>query len=740
MDERDYSGADMDIDSEMFDEDEMDNVAQLNANDVIQPMLLFKLKFQNDNLNSISNVRAMIDEYNFKIKEERERYIREFRGTDVEVYKQTKVTKRTTSLYHGNSSTDSKITNFITIYYTADGNIYAQTTGNAWHVVTKYGDIKFPVKISQRLLDDKGMKTQTRIPLSGNTIFQQKRSKKPERSYDTGTQNVLARFGADLRMNASIRQPNLNCFTRSDKKILVKVGFKFVQFDCNIKKDGMKNFIDHLNKICNGMQTTTTDGLLESDTDAFDEQLRKADENEKKSLDEELKMRLESYIQRKENFVDHLSDLDLCQQDIFPFSYGHNFTIRINKRNVELSQTPPTLEMALNKIRENVPTTTLNGRRINGNDTGRINIIDKIKICYEYNDRRMIKSLFNLIEGMMILNGQMCCKVNTTWCYMAGDHIRSIHINFRRFLYDHLITDGAILQKHWQPNTKEGEYNDLYFWDENFLVGDDSTYGNFELFDLLRFDPVTRHTYLYHVKRKLGGEIRTLAYQVQTSTEVIEKCFAGNAEVTANLHIYYQSIVQRYNDKGARISTYFDTFDKFVNLLSRRNKVSIILAICDPFNGNESFIEERDATDLFGKDTIRAAYDRLWSNEKFILNNYFDSFDSLFQSLIRHGYVIETHGSGNSGYLSSSKLLLAHRSQHRKGTTNYFSICEDNDRINGIVWRLVKPFSSLFESTSAKYCLNDMNNKGLNFKLCQIKQEETDRPNQQNRGTQFYYR
>lgn len=104
MDERDYSAADMDIDSEMFDEDEMDPIAQLNVNNVIQPMSLFKLQFQNDNLNSRNNVRAMIDEYNLKIEEETERYNPWFSEADVETFMQTKVIRRTTSLYHGNSS------------------------------------------------------------------------------------------------------------------------------------------------------------------------------------------------------------------------------------------------------------------------------------------------------------------------------------------------------------------------------------------------------------------------------------------------------------------------------------------------------------------------------------------------------------------------------------------------------------------------------------------------------------
>lgn len=59
---------------------------------------------------------------------------------------------RSTSLYHLTTKSEHKMTNFITVYYINDGNVYVQTTGNAWHVVTKYGDINFPVKISERLL------------------------------------------------------------------------------------------------------------------------------------------------------------------------------------------------------------------------------------------------------------------------------------------------------------------------------------------------------------------------------------------------------------------------------------------------------------------------------------------------------------------------------------------------------------------------------------------------------------
>lgn len=266
----------------------------------------------------------------------------------VETYKQMKVTKRTISLYHCNLNNDHTITNFITFYYIADGNVNAQTTGHSWLVVNKYCDKQFPIKISQRLLDDNGMKSQTRVPLSGNTILQQKRYKHPERSYESGTQNIRTRFAADLRANASIRHPNLNCFTKSDRKIMVNVKVACIEFVCDIKKNGMQNFINHLNKIFNEEPTYTTDGKQEENTDAFIEQLRKADENETKRLDDKLKKHLDSYIQGKEGYNEHLNDLDLCQRSILDdFSYGQNFKISMKKRKVDLCPQSPTLKMTV---------------------------------------------------------------------------------------------------------------------------------------------------------------------------------------------------------------------------------------------------------------------------------------------------------------------------------------------------------------------------------------------------------
>lgn len=345
-------------DGEMFNDEETENVVQLDADEVIQPMMLFKLDFKNNNVSTVDNVGAMIDECNSKIDKESEKFTIEFNGEDgVEVYKQTKVSKRSTSLYHRTTVYENKITNFITVYYADDAeNVYVQTTGTAWHVATKYGDEEFPVKISRRLLDKDGMISHTRLPLSGNTSYQLKRCKKPERSYQSGTQNLRVRFSADLRLNASIRHPHLNCFAKSDRKIRVKVGYNCVQFDCGIKKDGMKNFINHLNKIDNQQLTFTSDGSREDDTDAFDEPLKKANAIDTNMLNVALKSHMESYIQNKEDFVEHLSDLDLCQQTISGFSYAHNFKICIKRKQIECSETP-TLAMVLDKTRLNTKTT-----------------------------------------------------------------------------------------------------------------------------------------------------------------------------------------------------------------------------------------------------------------------------------------------------------------------------------------------------------------------------------------------
>lgn len=715
---------DMEIDGEVFDDEETENVVQLDADGVIQPMLLFKLNFKNNNISPVDNVQAMIGEYNSKIDRESEQFTIDFNGEGgVEVYKQTKVSKRSTALYHDTMVYENKITNFITVYYADDGeNVYAQTTGNAWRVVTKYGDEEFPVKISGRLLDEKGMKSHARLLLSSNTAYQLKRCKKPERSYQSGTQNLRVRFSADLRLNASIRHPHLNCFAKFDRKIRVKVGYNCVQFDCGIKKDGMKNFINHLNQIDNQRVTYTLNGDCEEDTDAFVEPLRKANAAETNMLNAALKSHMESYIQKKEDFVEHLSDLDLCQQTASGFSYAHNFKICIKRKQIDCSETP-TLAMVLDLIRQNTKTTIVRGGTSNNSYT-----TDNVKIRYDQNKSRINKSLFHLIEGTMMHCDQMCYRIDRNWYYTNEDHIRTVHINFRSFLRDHLITDGpAVLQERWERRIKEGDYNDLYLRNPNFLVGDDCTYGGIELFDLMMYDPQSKQTYLYYVKKKLIGETRILAFQLMTATDTLDKCFIRNPDALTNLRGYYASIVKRYTQKECRLSQYFNTFEKFRTLLSRKNRVTFICAVFEP-GADDVLLKERDANDYFGSENIRDFYERQPKYNKKKIDEYYwqrhygTPSHQIFQSLIEKGYVNASDPDRRNYGHATLKLLLAYfQYGPLQKTSNFFSITEPCDeQLDGIIWKMIRPFSSFLKSTCAKYSLTHMHTNGFNFKICEI--------------------
>lgn len=650
---------DMDIDNDLFDEDEAENV-QLKSN-VVQPMLLFKLNIEKNGPDLKAKVRDMIEECNSKTPNESEKYFKIAEGDGfAEIYKQTKRKERSTALYNTVIGNENETTSYITVYYADGGDVYAQTTGQAWRIASKYGDIHFPLKIARRLLDTKGMKEVEKIPLSGNTIFQRKRCKNPERSYETGTQNVRVRFAADLRSDASIRNPNLNCFENPRKKIKVKVGTAFIQFDSSIKVDGMKNFINHLNQIFNEKKTFTIEGRREENTDAFEESLRRADTREKECLDSALKRHMNSYILGNADFATHLSGLDLCQRSIYLFSYAHDFKIKIEKKKIPFSDVkPPTLENVLDIVSKQSSTTSLRQS---------IFPFDRIRILFQKNDKNGSKNLMDLVEGTMMYENQMCYRMYKEWYYMSEDHIRQIHLRFRIFLRNHFITDKErILPLAWHDGLDEGAYNNLYMKRADFLVGDDCLYGKVELFDLLRYDSATQHIYLYHVKKNLASEVRILAFQLMAATDILRNVW--NDDALQMFQMYHASIVQKYRDMGAQVPKYFINFDDFRSLLSRPNKMTIICAVFD--NGNyhyrkNSISRERDATDCFGVNEILEAYRKMNRFEKSVIHNNIggsncspsDICKLIFQLLIDNGYVKESDRK-DYGH-STSKLLLSY--------------------------------------------------------------------------------
>lgn len=713
-----------------IDAEEGDEVVDMiPTNDIVQSMNLYRLNFEDEiNISRKDNVRAMIEKYNLRIKDPAERYKQIVVPDDdfADVFIQTKSNEKSNALYHGVFNTPNRTTtNSITIYYADDSrNVYAQTSGTAFWVVKEYGDSTFPVKISERLLDTAGMKSHTKIPLTGNTVYLQQRSKKPERSYETGAQCLRIRFSADLRMNASIRHHSLDCFTKLDKKIRVDIGANFIHFNCDIKKTGMRNFINHLNYIHNGKATFTTDNNPEGDTDAYLQSLRKANVNETEELNRELKLHMASYIQRKEDYIAHLNGLDLCQRGTFTFAYAENFKLQINNQFHQFDGTP-TLEMAL---------LILSNRDNNGEVM--VSLIDKVKIVYDLNGGRATRKLLSLIEGTMVYRGQMFNRINEEWYFMSEDHVRKIHLDFRHFLRDHVIMDGPILEKPWRLQQWEPNYNNYYLDESEFLVGDDCTYGNVELFDLLRYDPRKQHTYLYHVKKNLNGDIRILAFQIMVATDILENIHSWDDGVKRNFQTYYDSIVDKYREKRYNVPRYFDTFEKFRNLLSRKNKLTIICAV-----RSDKIHEEIEACDWFRVQDIYDAYKFLWQNNKQKIVNYFkengtnleDDYDAcelIFQQLMKAGYVKVLDENNDWGYVTS-KLLLANRNMKDNeplNPQNYFRITDPcNDSVDHTIWNLVRRYSSFFESTSAKYSLMHMHKNGFNFKICQIPIERNNR-------------
>lgn len=694
------------------DGDSVDEYDEATGSDeVMTAMSIWKLRFENHNSSSSENIREMINTYNSNLVD-KEQYILEYKVGCIEVYKQTKSTKSKLELIHGTKVINRTSNNFISVFYTNDGNIYAQTTGYAWRVVCNYGDTDFPDRISRRLLDRKGMKSQSRRPISGNTVYQQKRSRNPERSNLTAKQNVLVSFTADLRENASIR--GLNCFSKPNKKIMVRVGGAFVSFSDGIKRSGIDKVINHLNKIYNQEKTYTTDGSEEKDTNAFAESLKIVDNESTKILDATLREHMKKYIQGNQEFMEHLNDFDLCQgRSMATFSYGCNFKINFKGTVFKFDQLP-TLEIALNEIKQIYTASS---------DLGTNDEI-VINISYDCNGRKCKRRLFHLIEGTMMKMNQMYYRLENKWYYMNEDYIRAIHIGFRGLLRDRLITDGPILQKQW-INCDEGDYNNAYMNSPNFLVGDYLTYGNIELFDLLQYDHQSGHIYLYYVKKGLDRNTRTLTSQVRSAVDILDKSFT-NAQDSSLLE-YYESIKMRYATENYMMPAFCDTFKKFQSLLSKKNNLKIVCAIFLP--GKYGILsKEKDAVDSFGPPNIAKAIDNLHFHKKKSLATYFDlkshmSFNlscRIFKSLIDNKYVKVSNVRRDYGS-STSKLLLAHRNERGNTDSSYFSICKPpNQYIDGIVWELIEPYSSYFISTAAKHSLMDMNEAGFDFQICEI--------------------
>lgn len=622
--------------------------------------------------------------------------------------------------------------NIAIFYYCEKNAIYALTTNAAWRLIQSIRDCEFSRKIAKRLLDEKGMKAFGINPLYSKVAKcdESRKAGGEHRTDPIDEPNILTNFQARLRKNASIRR--LNCFAKKGNVINVGIKLGSVRFQSNLRTETFPIFIEHLNRIDQGLPTYVygTENLIEEDTDAFKSYTEKVKPSLKVDLDTLVCNSFKNHIQGVDNHF--ASNFSMMHRETTAFLNATKFRIHVGKEKFDIDL-PPTLEEVLKFISDEQNSAFENIRNvedIEGECPNFLNELNRIEISFNCGSRRIKQPLYNYVEGIASKDGEVYYRANGgEWYSSSKDYFAAVHNRTIDCLNMPTGSCSTQLTEVWKDKVDEDKYNDLYHSIPNFVVGDECLTTTMELFDLLHHDPVKKITYLYFVKKGFNNAARIAQEQLCNAILVITNHFRNiNRSILENLH---NKIQKRYLSRYKReMPEFCDTFKKFESLFDRTilREINFVYAVksCSNFTygklNNKNLNSEKrlkvriKVTDLELKlnALIQGKIEQLTVELKPDGIAYLSQ--TIFDQLVKEEFVVNS--DGENGWVSSL-LIWADR-------TNFKYSKESTEECDDIIFDMLLEYRTCFKSLSAKLSVDKMRaavekHKKFKFRIFDLK-------------------
>lgn len=195
------------------------------------------------------------------------------------------------------------------------------------------------------------------------------------------------------------------------------------------------------------------------------------------------------------------------------------------------------------------------------------------------------------ISGEIEYKEKKYFKIDNIWYLYRESFDEYLNTFIRDYKF---LTPPTLVLKEWGKKFEdEGEYNQSFLTDDNFIVADRALINNIEIADLIRVDGDTM--YLYHVKKGLGQDLRVLSNQLINSARLLTNI--RNEGDKSTLKKYYKHISNKHYDKKKIKITNKGiakeiTENEFVDYFN--NKIVLIFAYAS--NSSKSLTEEVVAT------------------------------------------------------------------------------------------------------------------------------------------------
>ena len=159
-------------------------------------------------------------------------------------------------------------------------------------------------------------------------------------------------------------------------------------------------------------------------------------------------------------------------------------------------------------------------------------------------------------------------KIDNSWYEVNDNFISKINDQCVNLITENYL-ESNFLNKVWDKNKKEENYNKLYQEEDNFLVFDKVLPQNIEICDLIYFDKVNQKIYFIHVKKGFDAKIRDLSNQIKISSDRLFNALNDNTEK----YSFLKTFIDDYNKNN----TLKIIFQEFLNEL-KNSKIEFVFA------------------------------------------------------------------------------------------------------------------------------------------------------------------
>lgn len=451
---------------------------------------------------------------------------------------------------------------FLVFVHDTDNNLFCFTGGSANHAISEYVDVTFPIELMKRITDPEKIKQAKSRSVTGELYARD--------HYYRGYSAVSATesFGQVWKdLLASIRQdvwddPDMASMLGTKKRVGVEVKSFF-----KIKKRiGFSDVLKLIERVKHYLaqavdeETETSFAFLDS------VMLVKGH-----TIETQLKRKVYELIYARVTNPDTELDFDLCNVNYDDFFSANVYQLRYKNVIFQELDTLPTAEDVIDYIveylRQEKPDALVSLDSFIENME-----LTFIETTHDEPFLGTAGKVYAHLHGEVQFNNKTFFLVDKQWYLVKDSFLEVLQDDFDQYVNNDRILDSNSVGLSVWVTGREGDYNDSYCPNANFIVGDRVILDGIEYFDLLYIgDP--NKVYIIQVKKGFGGKTRESCSQIRNSAKMIE------GSVVADGH---KKLVELYGKLAGRVTEacpdrlHGMSQVDFVNLFLNRERVYMI--------------------------------------------------------------------------------------------------------------------------------------------------------------------